>query len=51
MNGWLRRLLARFRRPEPTPVRRTGLMTDWEFMRQSYRPGETFDPLTAERNV
>lgn len=47
--SWLRALLRRFRhrQPVPAPVRRTGLMTDWEFIRGSYRQGEAFDPLNA----
>jgi hypothetical protein len=40
----LRRLFHRGRLYKPAT---RGLMTDWEFMRGSYRRGEPFDPLNA----
>jgi hypothetical protein len=41
----LRRLFGRG--PAWTPVRRRGLMFDAAFTRDSYRQGESFDPLNA----
>jgi hypothetical protein len=42
---WIRQLL---RREAPyTPLRRTGLMYDPEFVRQSFRTGERVDPIAA----
>ena len=46
---FLRAFLDRVRRRRAgwTPVKRTGLMTDWEFVRASFRQGEPCDPLNA----
>jgi hypothetical protein len=43
--AFLKRLLHRS--PVWTPPRRAGLMFDAAFTRDSYRQGESFDPLNA----